>query len=226
MSTMENEAWKSWVKWADEDLIAEAVSRVLRKYGIDGINSGMPADLSKVEYEDLRDLATFMAEIGYDHDLYNAIPYETQKIWKDLLNAEFDRRLGDAVEIYNLLDGTLNKEQWSGNIRFHLLSRSINKGYSEMGVLKNVVWYMQLVGKPVDVFIAQDLRCIMSHTLFWEFGNKADSSVDFQRSPEEFQICNECRKKEIKAQDEFVKAALEHRWKDAFEFIKEETNRK
>lgn len=145
-----------FVKWAGEDVIADARARVIKKYGIEGLKTNI--DMSILDLDELRDMATVVSEFGFDHELYENIPYEQQKILKDKLNVEFDRRMGDTVQIYNIMDKKFNKEKWEGECRYRLLALHNRKGYSEMTALKNTVWFMKMRGKIIDISNAIELE--------------------------------------------------------------------
>ena len=213
-----------FVKWVDDDLVAEAKKNVLNKYGVDGLNEKI--DLEGLSIKELRELATVVAELGYDHDLYENIGYTEKHKLEVKLNKEFDRRLGEqATSVYNLLDKKFNTEKWGGEVRFHLMNLCIRKGYTEMGVLKNTVWYMHMVGKTVTVDMADDFRNIMCNKLYDKFGYERDIEGRFDESPEMFKIHNEARQKEIEAQDKFINYCLEQKFEEAFNMIEGETRR-
>lgn len=211
-----------FVKWAGEDIIAGARARVIKKYGIDGLKTDI--NMSVLNFEELRDMATLVSEVGFDHELYENIPYEQQKILKDKLNAEFDRRMGDTVQIYNIMDKKFNKEKWEGECRYRLLALHNRKGYSEMTALKNTVWFMKMRGKIIDVVSAFELEQVMTYGLFWEFGNEI-RNVQFDESPEKFEICNLGRKKEIEAQNDFVKYIFDGNIEEAYKMIERDIER-
>lgn len=208
-----------FVKWADKDIIADAKTRVIKKYGIEGLKTNI--DISILDFEELRDMATLVSEFGFDHELCESISYKQQKIIKDKLNAEFDRRMGEIVQIYNLMDKKFNKEKWEGECRYRLLALHNRKGYSEMTALKNTVWFMKIRGKIIDISSAFELEKVMTYGLFWEFGNEI-RDVPFDESPEKFEICNLGRKKEIKAQNDFVKYVFEGNIKEAYKMIEKD----
>ena len=62
-----------FVKWAGKDIIADAITRVIEKYGIEGLQKDI--DMSVLSFDELRDMATVVSEIGFDHELYENIPY-------------------------------------------------------------------------------------------------------------------------------------------------------
>ena len=205
-----------FVRWAGEDIIADARARVIKKYGIEGLKTDI--DMSVLGFDELRDLSTVVSEFGYDHELYENIPYEQQKILKDKLNAEFDRRMGDTVQIYNIMDKKFNKEKWEGECRYRLLALHNRKGYSEMKALKNTVWFMTMIGRTITISNALELEQAMTHGLFWEFGNEIHD-IEFDKSPENFEICNEGRKKEIKTQNDFVQYVFDGNIEGAYKMI-------
>jgi len=211
-----------FVKWAGEDVIADARSRVIKKYGIEGLKTNI--DMSILDFDELRDMATVVSEFGFDYELYENIPYEQQKILKDKLNAEFDRRMGDTVQIYNIMDKKFNKEKWEGECRYRLLALHNRKGYSEMKALKNTVWFMKMRGKTIDIVNAFELDQVMTYGLFWEFGNEI-RDVQFDESPEKFEICNLGRKKEIKAQNDFVKYIFDGNIEESYKMIEKDIER-
>lgn len=211
-----------FVKWAGEDIISDARSRVIKKYGIEGLKTNI--DMSILDFEELRDMATVVSEFGFDHELYESIPYEQQKIIKDKLNDEFDRRMGETVQIYNIMDKKFNKEKWEGECRYRLLALHNRKGYSEMTALKNTVWFMKMKGKTIDIASAFELEQVMTYRLFWEFGNEI-SDVQFDENPEKFEICNLGRKKEIKAQNDFVKYIFDGNIEEAYKMIERDIER-
>ena len=99
-----------FVKWADDDFVESAKKNVIKRYGVGGISSNI--DVEDLKLKDLRELATVVAEIGYDDKLYDAVEYAEKHKLEDKLNKEFNRRLGeDAVKIYNMLDKRFNKER-------------------------------------------------------------------------------------------------------------------
>ena len=61
-------------------------------------------------------MATVVSEFGYDHELYENIPYEQQKILKEKLNTEFNNRIGELLPIYNIMDKKFNKENGRENV--------------------------------------------------------------------------------------------------------------
>ena len=205
-----------FVKWAGEDVIADARARVIKKYGIEGLKTNI--DMSILDFDELRDMATVVSEFGFDYELYENIPYEQQKILKDKLNAEFDRRMGDTVQIYNIMDKKFNKEKWEGECRYRLLALHNRKGYSEMKALKNTVWFMTMIGRTITISNALELEQAMTHGLFWEFGNEIHD-IEFDKSPENFEICNEGRKKEIKTQNDFVQYVFDGNIEGAYKMI-------
>lgn len=211
-----------FVKWADEDIIADARARVIKKYGIEGLK--MDINMSVLNFEELRDMATVVSEFGFDDELYENIPYEQQKILKDKLNTEFDRRMGDTVQIYNIMDKKFNKEKWEGECRYRLLALHNRKGYSEMKALKNTVWFMKMRGKTIDIVNAFELDQVMTYGLFWEFGNEI-RDVQFDESPEKFEICNLGRKKEIKTQNDFVKYIFDGNIEESYKMIEKDIER-
>lgn len=221
MALEENIMYKTpeFVKWTDEDIIADARARVIKKYGIDGLKTEI--NMSILDFEELRDMATVISEFGFDHELYESIPYEQQKNIKDKLNAEFDRRMGETIQIYNIMDKKFNKEKWDGECRYRLLALHNRKGYSEMTALKNTVWFMKMRGKIIDIASAFELEQVMTYGLFWEFGNEI-RDVQFDESPEKFKICNLGRKKEIKAQNDFVKYIFNGNIEEAYKMIEKD----
>lgn len=214
-------ALPEFVKWADEEIIADAKTRVITKYGIEGLQKDI--DMSVLSFDELRDMATVVSEIGFDHDykLYENIPYEQQSILQKKLNTEFDKRIGESLPIYNMMDKKFNTEKWGGECRYRLLALHNRKGYSEMESLKNTVWFMNMIGRTIDVSSALELEQVMTHGLFWEFGNEV-RDVEFDKSPENFEICNEGRKKEIKAQNDFVKYVFDGNIEAAFNMIEKQ----
>lgn len=208
-----------FVKWADEYIIADARARVIQKYGIEGLKADI--DMYTLNFDELRDIATVVSEFGFDHKLYESILYEQQKIIKGKLNAEFDRRMGDTVQIYNIMDKKFNKEKWEGECRYRLLALHNRKGYSEMTALKNTVWFMKIRDKTIDIASAFELEQVMTYGLFWEFGNEI-RDVQFDESPEKFKICNLGRKKEIKAQNDFVKYIFNGNIEEAYKMIEKD----
>lgn len=204
-----------FVKWAGEDVIADARARVIKKYGIEGLKTNI--DMSILDFDELRDMATVVSEFGFDYELYEKIPYEQQKILKDKLNAEFDRRIGETVQIYNIMDKKFNKEKWEGECRYRLLALHNRKGYSEMTALKNTVWFVKMIGRTITISNALELQ-VMTYGLFWEFGNEIHD-IEFDKSPENFEICNNGRKKEIKAQNDFVQYVFDGNIEAAYSMI-------
>lgn len=205
-----------FVRWADEDIIKSVKERILSKYSISDINEEI--DLSKISFKELRDWATFVAEIGYDASLYENLGYDIRVALVSKLNHEFNVRIGEIVEIYDVLDSSLNREKWGGEERYKLLVLTNRKGYSEMGCLKNAVWFMHLKGKPVDIHIAKELGYLMNHTLYWEFGNEI-RNIDFEKNKESFNICNAGRIKEIEAQNKFIDLIFNKNISEAYEMI-------
>lgn len=61
----------------------------------------------------------------------------------------------------------------------------------------------------------------MTYGLFWEFGNEV-KDIQFDESPEQFEICNLGRKKEIKAQNDFVKCVFDGNIDDAYKMIEKD----
>lgn len=207
-----------FVKWI-ENIIADARARVIKKYGIEGLKTNI--DMSMLDFDELRDMATVVSEFEFDYELYNKIPYEHRKILKDKLNAEFDRRIGETVQIYNIMDKKFNKEKWNGECRYRLLALHNRKGYSEMTALKNTVWFMKMRGKIIDISNAIELERVMTYGLFWEFGNEV-RDIQFDKSPKQFEIYNLGRKKEIKAQNDFVKCIFDRNIDDAYKMIEKD----
>lgn len=210
-----------FVKWVDDDLVNEAKKNVLEKYTIQGINADI--NLEDLSLHELRELATFNAELGYDHDTYNSVGYNRRQALADKLNKEFNRRLGEqAVSVYNILDRKHNTEKWGGEVRYVLMNLCNRKGYTELSVLKNTVWYMHLVGKGLTADMANELMHIMNHTLYWKFGCEKGLEGRFDESPEMFEKFNEARKEEIKTQDKFIDYCLEQKFEEAYKLIEAE----
>lgn len=205
-----------FVKWAGEDIIADARARIIEKYGIEGLKTDI--DMSVLDFDELRDMATVVSEFGYDHELYENIPYEQQTILKEKLNTEFNNRIGELLTIYNIMDKKFNKEKWEGECRYRLLALHNRKGYSEMEALKNTVWFMKMTGKTIDISNALELEQVMTHGLYWEFGNEIHG-IEFDKNPENFEICNEGRKREIKAQNDFVRYVFDGNIEAAYSMI-------
>ena len=208
-----------FVKWAEKDIIADAITRVIEKYGIEGLQKDI--DMSVLSFDELRDMATVVSEIGFDHELYENIPYEQRKILIEKLNIEFDKRIGEPLQIYNMMDKKFNKEKWEGECRYRLLALHNRKGYSEMTALKNTIWFMKMEGRTIDISSAFELEQVMTYGLFWEFGNEV-KDVQFDESPENFEICNMGRKKEIKAQNDYVKFVFEGNIDAAYKMIEKD----
>ncbi len=208
-----------FVKWAGEDIIADARARVIKKHGIEGLKTDI--DMSVLDFDELRDMATVVSEFGYDHELYENIPYEQQKILKEKLNTEFNNRIGELLPIYNIMDKKFNKEKWEGECRYRLLALHNRKGYSEMEALKNTVWFMKMTGRTIDISNALELEQVMTHGLFLEFGNEIHG-MKFDKSPENFEICNEGRKKEIEAQNDFVQYVFDGNIEAAYSMIEDD----
>lgn len=208
-----------FVRWAGEDIIADARARVIKKYGIEGLKTDI--DMSVLGFDELRDLSTVVSEFGYDHELYENIPYEQQKILKEKLNTEFNNRIGELLPIYNIMDKKFNKEKWGGECRYTLLALHNRKGYGEMESLKNTVWFMTMIGRTITISNALELEQAMTHGLFWEFGNEIHD-IEFDKSPENFEICNEGRKKEIKAQNDFVQYVFDGNIEGAYKMIEKD----
>lgn len=207
-----------FVKWEDDKIVMNAIENVIKRYGYEGINESI--DLASLPLNELRELATVIAELGYHGVLYDRIGYETRHILQEKLNKEFDRRLGEqATKIYNMMDKRFNREKWGGEVRYELMNLCNRKGYGEMGCLKNTVWYMHLVGEEITVGCAYELSRIMTSTLYWEFTKRVDTEERFDASLEIFKIHNDRRKMEIAEQDGFVNACLEQRFEDAYKFI-------
>lgn len=210
-----------FVKWIDDDYVAKATNNVIGRYGIHNINEKL--DVENMPLHELRELATTMAEIGYNEELYNKVPYDTQKLIRDRLNKEFNRRLGEeASKIYEMLDKELNKEKWGGEERFKLMNLCNRKGYTEMGVLKNTVVLMHYMGEKMTIENMEVVAKMFKHSIFWEFGYTRNLEGSCTDSKEVFDIHNEARKKEIAAQDTFVDACLEQRFEEAYEMIKDD----
>lgn len=208
-----------FVKWADDDFVESAKKNVIKRYGVGGISSNI--DVEDLKLKDLRELATVVAEIGYDNKLYDAVGYADKHKLEDKLNKEFDRRLGeDAVKIYNMLDKRFNKEKWGGEVRYHIMNLCNRKGYSEMSCLKNTVWIMNLMGKTMDADVALEMSEATRYTLYWSFNKQKNLPGEFTDSEEIFKIHNEARKKEIRTQDMFVDYCLNQEFDKAYELIK------
>lgn len=212
----------SFVKWADEDIIAKAKAEMLPRMeewtnpDVDFTNGWT--------FDEIRNLATVVSEIGYDEKLYKKLPYEQRNSLEKKLCDVFDVMLKELLPIYNLLDEKLNREKWSGDQRYKLLALHNRKGYTEMSVLKNAVWFAQLEGKVIDIESAKELNSIMSSTLYWEFGNEY-KGYDWEESPAKFKKANECRKREIQAQNDFVYHVLVGNIQDAYNMIKNQIAR-
>lgn len=209
-------------KWAGEDIIADARARVIKKYGIEGLKTDI--DMSVLDFDELRDMATVVSKFGYDHELYENIPYEQQKILEQKLNIEFNNRIGELLPIYNIMDKKFNKEKWEGECRYRLLALHNHKGYGEMESLKNTVWFMKMIGKTIDISNALELEQVMTYGLFWEFGHEIHG-IEFDQIPENFEICNEGRKREIKAQNDFVQFVFDGNIESAYSMIENDVER-
>lgn len=213
----------SFVKWADEDIIRKAKEDMLpRMEEWRNPDVDFKTDWS---FEDIRKLATVASEIGYDKCLYEQLSYDERKSLDSRLNAVFDCYLGDLLPIYNALDKNLNKEKWCGDQRYLLLALHNRKGYSEMGVLKNVIWFSSLKGKEITIELAEELTQVMRNKLYWEFGHEY-KGYDWEESPEKFAIANECRKNEIQAQNDFVYHVLMGEISEAYKMIEKQIKKR
>jgi hypothetical protein len=122
-----------------------------------------------------------------------------------------------------MLDKRFNREKWTGEVRYVLLSLHNRKGYTEMSVLKSAIWLNSLMDRLVSIPIVEELNHILASLLFWEFGNEV-SDIDFTESKENFEICNNGRKKELIAQNDFIDAVCENRWSTAYKMIENQIN--
>lgn len=206
----------SFVKWADEDIIRRAKADMFPRME-EWRNPEVDFKISW-SFEDIRKLATVVSEIGYDKYLYKQLSYEERKSLDAKLNALFDSYLGDLLPVYNMLDKKLNKEKWTGDQRYRLLALHNRKGYAEMGVLKNVIWFSTLTGKEITIELAEELAQVMTNRLYWEFGYEYKGS-DWDESLEQFAVANECRKKEIQVQNDFVYHVLVGDISEAYKMI-------
>ena len=211
----------SFVKWADEDIIKTANEEMIPR--MSEWRNGSFDLIQNYNFEEIRSLATVMSVIVFNYDLYVKISFE-QKSIEDRLNAAFYYFLGDLLPVYNLLDTKFIKEKWNGDQRYSLLALHSKKGHSEMSVLKNVVWISKLIGSPISLESAEELNAIMSCTLFCAFEYEYNGFDPFE-SPEKFEIVNECRKKEIEAQNLFVYYVLNKQTDKAYEMIEEHIKR-
>lgn len=180
--------------------------------------------MSALSFDELRDMAIVVSELAYDEELYESIPYDQQRIIRDKLNREFDRRIGESLQIYNMMDKKFNKEKWNGDCRYHLLTLHNRKGYGEMTALKNTIWFMKMKGQTIDISTAFELEQVMTNGLFWEFDNEVHG-VSFDESSEKFAVYNEGRNKEIKTQNDFVQYVFDDNFENAYKMIQKQVDK-
>ena len=83
---------------------------------------------------------------------------------------------------------------------------------------------MKMRGKTIDIVNAFELDQVMTYGLFGEFGNEI-RDVQFDESPEKFEICNLGRKKEIKAQNDFAKYIFDGNIEESYKMIEKDIER-
>ncbi len=113
-------------------------------------------DLSKISFDELRDIATVVC------DLVN-LPYDIRKSIIDSLNKEFDKRLdADILKVYKVMLSTFNKEDYRNENRFTLLSLKNNKNYDAIAPLINAVRYVYYFKAEITADLAVKLRDIFT----------------------------------------------------------------
>lgn len=145
-------------------------------------------NFSEMSLEELRSYVTMFNDIGYSKliPVKPNLSYEEKSKIQDLLNAEFDKRVGsDFVKIYNLYDKDLNApEKWGGDIRYKLLSyKMTGHSYTEMSnflTTYKVLWFAKERNIKIDDII--DLFNTISKICYWELSKdvKQDSILKTQ----------------------------------------------
>lgn len=226
-----------FVKWEDDVIIER-----LKNEKID------PTIVLKMEkdktlfninnYELIRKIVTILPSFNFEWKYPDDIELQIKvknKV-RNLLNLYFNFLLtynGNSIiaEYYNEFDKIFNKEKYLGEVRYNLLNMTINKGHTEMSILKQTCWYIHLAKYKDNITNISILREIFNYLLYWEFGNQTmmdkhihskNNEYDFRSSKKVFNLWNEERKKEIKDQDKFVYYMTHNNYDKAYEMIEDQ----
>ena len=145
----------------------ESLNRVLRNYRLKDIKD---IDFKVLSIPALRDIATIMSYSKYMEEVYSELDYLTIDLVRQVLNAEFLRRIGPIWELYKFIDTQSNYYKQLGNESYKLLSYEYKKGCSELSALKTAVWLYKYIGQSLNM---QNLVMMIKgfeHNLYWGFG--------------------------------------------------------
>lgn len=207
-----------WIKWEDDVIVQNTIKKVLKKYQSIDDYFRFVSDKSYVlnmEYEEVRDAITFLVAYGYQESGINDDRYfdryDDKKKAEENFNEWFNSHISaNMLDLYNFYDSIYNKEKWTGERRFALLIRTVNKGYSEMSCLKAAVRFQWLQNvKPNLLTNLGSAKMLYKYLQvpYWGFGEEKNRyEYDIEKSKEDFAICNNMRKREIQKQDAFIYA--------------------
>ena len=215
----------SFVRWIDEDYVDQAYKRITAKISEETIcRDALSIDFNTLVYDNYRDLVTAFERIGLKNDMYKEHSFYNNKhiIAARVQDYIFDC-MGEIKPIFEYVTKTQKPEFWVDYPWTKLISRTINKGYTEMSILKATVIIKHYTDNPIE-FIPENfdrIKRILTYTPYWEFGFE-NRVYGWDESPKKFRIANKARAKEIAAQDLFVNAVLkDNDFEYAYDLIKD-----
>lgn len=227
-----NNSLPSFVRWVDEDIIDDAYARIIAKVPEEDLCFAADRiDFSTFDYDDYRDLQTALNRIGLKEEMYKRRGfYNNKTIVKNKIQDFLFSCMNNGPtpgndplkQSMDYLAKVTKYEVWVDNPYNVLLNRTVNKGYSEMALLKGaiiLVHYMGLIPFAPEHF--QKYHRILSYTPYWSFGHE-DLDFDWDKDVESFNKANASRKKEIFAQETFIDLVLREKdYETAYNFIKD-----
>lgn len=220
MNTTDKKSRPSWIKWESEIILDNTINKVLEEYGdIDyffRMVSHGPFVL-QMEFEEIRDAVTTINAYGYHGNrLDDGKSLERMRIdemhnAKHHFNEWFNHHLSaNMLDLYEFFDSKYNREKWAGERRYNLLNRTNGKGYTEMSCLKAAVRFQQLQDENPKLLTSIGSAKMLSRYLdtpYWGFGEESNFyNYDPDNSKEEFDICNNMMRREIRKQNDFIAA--------------------
>lgn len=207
------------VKWVDDDIIETAEAEMLPR-----IEEWRNPDVdftSGWSFDEIRNLATVVSVSNQVPRQFYGLSFDERRSLETRLNEAFDALLEDLLPIYNWLYDKFHHEKWTSDQRYKLLALHSDKGCIQLSVLKNVVWFIHMKEKAIDIESSEELYLIMTTMVSWEFGYEY-KGYDWENNSRKFKVANECMKKEIQAQNDFVQYVLEGDIQGAYDLIEKQ----
>lgn len=147
--------------------------------------------------------------------------YEIKVKWHTFLNKYISDHMGpENYMIFKSFYDSAEKEHWSGNETWRLLSAGSNYGMLIMTALKHLVWYKHMEGKPINFTNFTILKDVMSVSssgvMYWTFDKRIKVVYD-EKTP--YSEIMDHLTTDGKLHKKFMEHVCKQEWEKAYEMI-------